>query len=621
MKNIYITITILLIFTTSYGQNKSTEKADKLFNSYQYVRAIAEYLKLADSNKANQYVFNQLGDCYYIVFNSVEASKWYRKAVETKAKPETYYRYAQSLKGIKNYKEANNQMDVFASMLPNDSRAIEHKLNPNYVPSLVEKEKLFDVTLTNINSKGQSDFGAILSNDNILYFVSTRNNSRKTDKWNNQPYLDVFKSIRNSNGTLSEPTQISELNTPYHDGPLAISNDGNTLFFARDGLSSKIYKKNNNVKVGQQGLYKATKVDGKWSNIKPLPFNSTDYSITSPSLSKDGKTLYFASNMPGGFGESDIWKVTINSNEYSKPENLGTRINTSEKENFPFISEDNELYFSSTGKLGFGGYDIFKIDLNANNPAENVGKPVNSEKDDFSFSINKTADVGFFSSNRNGTDAIFSAKPICATQAIVIVTNKKTGTVLPNATVSIADKKGNIIATKTTDINGKVSYDISCKTSYNVLVSAANFDSASSSIEVLKAEGKNLTIPLEPASVIITDTEVILNPIYFDFNKSNITSQGASELDKLVKVMQDNPKLIIFVRSHTDSKGSPEYNLSLSEKRVQATVQYIISKDISSERISGKGIGSSEQKIKCGLNCTEDEDSQNRRSEFLIVKK
>jgi len=621
MKKNYILLCLLLIFTSSFGQNKSTEKADKLFNSYQYVSAIDEYLKLVESNKANQYVFTQLGDCYYIVFNTVEASKWYRKAVETKAHPETYYRYAQSLKGIKNYKEANNQMDVFASMLPNDTRAIEHKLNPNYIPSLVEKEKLFDVLATDINSKEQSDFGAVLSNDNILYFVSTRNSSSKTDKWNNQPYLDIFKSTRNSNGTLSEPTQITELNTPYHDGPVTISNDGITMYFARDGLSSKIYKKNNNVKIGQQGLYKATRIDGKWTNIKPLPFNSTDYSVTSPSLSKDGKTLYFASNMPGGLGESDIWKVTINSDGYSKPENLGTRINTSEKENFPFIGEDNVLYFSSNGKLGFGGYDVFKIDLNANKPAENIGKPVNSEKDDFSFSYNKTQDVGYFSSNRNGSDAIFSAKPICIAQAIVIVTNKKTGSVLANATVSIADKKGNIIATKTSDTNGKVSYDISCKTSYTILVSASNYETTGASIEVLKAEEKTLKIELEPVSVVITDTEVLLNPIYFDFNKSNITSQGASELDKLVKVMQDNPKMIIFVRSHTDSKGSPEYNFSLSEKRAQATVQYIISKDIPSERISGKGIGSTEQKIKCGLNCTEEEDSQNRRSEFLIVKK
>jgi len=231
MKNIYITLSLLLFLTTSFGQDKNTAKADKLFDTYQYVGAIEEYLKIAESSNANEYVFKQLGDSYYAIFNTAEASKWYAKAVETKkSAPETYYRYAQTLKGIGNYKEANKQMDVFASLLPNDARAKEHKSNPNYVPTLFDKTKMFDIESTTINSKGQSDFGAVLTNDNTLYFVSTRNTSKKTDKWNNQPYLDIFKSTRSDKGALSEPTAVSELNTPFHDGPVTISNDGNTMF-------------------------------------------------------------------------------------------------------------------------------------------------------------------------------------------------------------------------------------------------------------------------------------------------------------------------------------------------------------------------------------------------------
>ncbi len=623
MKNIYITISLVLLFTASYGQDKVTAKADKLFDSYQYVGAIEEYLKLAESKNANDYVYKQLGDSYFAIFNTAEASKWYGKAVQGKADAETYYRYAQTLKGTGNYKEANKQMDVFASLLPNDARAKEHKANPNYIPSLVDKTKMFDITETTINSKGQSDFGAVLSNDNTLYFVSTRNTAKKTDKWNNQPYLDIFKSTRSANGTLSEPTAVSELNTPFHDGPVTISNDGNTMFFARDGLSEGQYakSKSGNIKVGQQGLYKATKVDGKWANIEALPFNSTSYSVTNPSLSKDGKTLYFASNMSGGLGQSDIWKVSVDSNGYGKPQNLGDKINTTERENFPFITDDNILYFASSGKPGLGGFDVFKIDLNTAQQAENVGKPVNSEKDDFSFSFNKLANVGYFSSNRNGSDAIYSASPICNAQAIVVVTNKKTGAIVPNATVAISDSKGNVIATKQTDSEGKVSYDIACKMGYNLVIAAPNFETTNFTIEPVASGEKGVTVAIDPVSVIITDTEVILNPIYFDFNKSNITAQGASELDKLVKVMKDYPKMVIFVKSHTDSKGSAEYNLVLSEQRAQSTVQYLISKGISGVRITGKGFGSSELKIKCGANCTEEEHAQNRRSEFLIVRK
>ena len=613
----------MFLITGSFAQNKFTDKADKLFESYQYVDAIDEYLKLAESKNVNQYVYEQLADCYFTIFNTEKAIVWYEKAVQGKAKPETYFRYAQTLKSFGKYKEANAQMDIFASMVPNDVRAKEHKLNPTYIPSLVNKSKMFDVSETNFKNKGQSDFGPILNNDNTLYFVSTRNASNKTDKWNDQPYLDIFKSYRNEDGTLTEPTPVKELNTPRHDGPVTISTDGNTLFFARDGLSEGQYEKtkNNKFKVGQQGLYKATKVDGKWSQIEALPFNSITYSVTCPSLSKDGKIVYFSSNMPGGLGESDIWKVTIEANGYGKPENLGARINSAGKENFPFITEDNVLYFASTGKQGFGGFDIYKINLDLTEQAQNIGTPVNSEKDDFSFSFNKAINVGYFSSNRNGMDAIFNVKPICTANAIVTVVNKKTGLAIPNAMVTILDVKGNIISTLPSKTDGKVNYDIECETEYNIQAKAQNFETANLTIQKIKSGQTIIQVQLVPEEVIITDTEVILKNVYFDFNKSNITSQGANELDKLVKVMKDYPNMVIFVKSHTDSKGSAAYNLKLSEQRAQATVQYLISKNIDSGRISGKGFGSSEQKINCGANCTEEEHAQNRRSEFVIVKK
>ncbi len=620
----YITFSLILLLTASYGQNSATAKADKLFESYQYVAAIEEYQKLAESKGANDYIYSQLAESYYNVFDSENASKWFAKATaKGKAEAETYYRYAQTLKVLGKYSEANKQMDVFAKMLPKDERAKEHLANPNYIPSLANNSKLFDVADTNINSKGQSDFGALLTNDNTLYFASTRNGSNKTDNWNNQPYLDIYQSTRDANGSFSEPTPVRELNTPFHDGPVTLSADGNTMFFARDGHSEKQYENNkkSNTKVGQQGIYKATKVEGKWGQVVALPINSTSYSVTNPSLSNDGKTLYFASNMPGGLGESDIWKVSVEANGYGKPQNLGANVNTADKENFPFIAEDNTLYFGTMGRQGLGGYDVYKTNLNDSKPAQNLGKPVNSEKDDFSFSFNKNSNVGYFSSNRKGTDAIFSAAPICKAEAIVLVTNSKTKAPLANASVAILDLKGNVIATEKTNAEGKVSYPIECNLGYGLQAAAQNFETATSAVKAVKAGETVVEIALVPSEVIITDTEVILNPIYFEYDKSNITAQGAVELNKLVKVMQDNPSMVIFVKSHTDSKGSLNYNLNLSERRAQSTVQYLISKGISQGRISGKGFGSTEQKVKCGTNCTQEQDAQNRRSEFLITKK
>lgn len=621
-KTNYITFGLLFLLTMSYGQNKYTTKADQLFESYQYVDAIDEYLRLADSKNADDYVYKQLAESYFNVFDNVNAAKWYAKATESKADAETYYRYAQTLKALGKYQDANKQMDVFAKMKPSDARAKEHKANPNYVPSLVDS-KLFDIAETTINSKGQSDFGAYLANDNTLYFVSTRNSSNRTDKWSNQPYLDIYQSTRSSTGVLSEPSALRELNTPFHDGPLTLSQDGNTMFFARDGLSEGQYEKskNGNYRVGQQGLYKATLTNGKWGQVEALPFNSTSYSVTNPSLSKDGKTLYFASNMPGGFGESDLWKVSVEPNGYGKPENLGAAINTADKENFPSITDDNMLYFATTGRQGLGGFDVFRVNLNEAGNVENIGRPVNSEKDDFSFSFNKKANTGYFSTNRNGSDAIYSAKPVCTAQAIITVTNAKTKAPLANATVAILDFKGYVIATKQSDAAGKVSYEIGCKMGYNLEVTAANFEKGMFSVTSVESGNSLVDAAMTPVEVIITDKEVLLNNVYFEFNKSNITAQGASELDKLVKVMKDNPNMIIFVKSHTDSKGSASYNLTLSEQRAQSTVQYIISRGIAKARISGKGFGSTEPKVNCGTKCTEQEHAQNRRSEFLIVKK
>jgi outer membrane protein OmpA-like peptidoglycan-associated protein/tetratricopeptide (TPR) repeat protein len=625
MKKILILLSIILTNANFISaQNKTTEKADLFFDTYQYVNAITEYKKLAEGKQATAYIYSQLADCYYFVFNNPEASKWYAKAIATsKVDAEVYYKYAQTLKIQGNYIEANKQMELFCQMKPSDSRAIQYIKNPNYIKGLENKTKLFEVENPIFYTEGISDFGAILTDTNELYFTSNSNGSSKLDSRTAQPYLDIYKAIRNEDGFFSKPVAVSELNTIYHDGPLSLSNDGNTMILSRDGLSMGQYEKNKSakVKVAQQGLYKATKMDGKWTNIEALPFNSQNYTVTNPSLSKDGKTLYFASNMPGGYGDTDIWKVQIANNTYSKPENLGPKINSSEKESFPFISENNILYFSASGRQGFGGLDIYKIDLSLMDEALNVGKPVNSEKDDFSFSFNTKLNTGFFTSNRTNSDAIYSAIPICKSDLSIVVSDIKTGTTIENALVSLFDKNGNSITSKASDKNGNVTFEVQCYTEFNITVTSQNHETASYPVAGISSLAEAVFIKLKPLEVVITDKEVLLNSVYFEFNKSNITAQGSIELDKLVKVMIENPTFAIYVKSHTDSKGKADYNLKLSEQRAQSTVQYIISKGISQDRISGKGFGSSELKINCQNQCTEEEHALNRRSEFLIVKK
>lgn len=623
MKRIYITLGVLLLSGMAVSQNATVQKANQLFDTYQYVGAIESYLQVINNKQADQRVYEKLADSYYHIYNTTEAAKWYEKAIQGTSNPETIFKYAQVLKSLGNYTEANNQMNRFSNLLPNDVRSKEFNKNQNYLTSLNATKPLFEVENTSFAVEKSNDFAPVLTNDNDLYFVSTRSNS-KTDKWSNQPYIDIYRATRNENGAFADVVAVKELNTPFHDGSIAISEDGNTMFFARDGHSTKLYEKDakNKVKVGQLGIYRAVKVEGKWEIKEGLPMNSTAYSVSHPSLSKDGKTLYFTSNMPGGIGESDIWKVAITESGYGKPENLGTRINTPSREAFPFIADDNQLYFASTGWAGFGGLDVFKADLNqTSNTVVNLGKPVNTEKDDFSLSLNSKFNVGYFASNRNGTDAIYQAKPICGTDMLALITDAKSGKAIEKATVNILNDKNVVIATFETDYLGKALYQLSCDNNYSIQVTATNYKTVAFPISRSKETKLEIPVQLIPNEIIITDKEVLLGDVYFEFDRSFITPSGANQLDKLVKIMNENPAMVIAVKAHTDSKGNSKYNLKLSEQRAQATVQYIISKGISKDRISGKGFGNTTPKVNCGGNCTDEQDAINRRSEFIIIKK
>lgn len=621
MKNLYIALSFVVISGTMIAQNKDTKNADKLFARFEYVKAVQEYQKLVDAGKGDSYIYKQLADANYNMFNSSDAVKWYAKATESQQDAETYYRYAQMLKANGKYEEANKQMSKFAALSPNDQRAKAFKDNPNYLPKLLSGREEYTLAPVSISSD-KSDFGAILY-DNAVYYSSARNGARKNYGWTDEPYLDIYKSVRADNGTFAEPTLVTELNTKFHDGTLTISADGNICYYSTESFQNKESEKDKaaNAKKSQVYLYKATKQGDTWSNLKLLPFNNIEYSTGNPSLSKDGKTLYFVSNRPGSMGGTDIWKVTVNGDEYGEPVNLGPKVNTEGNENFPFIAEDNTtLYFASSGRQGLGGLDVFKIDLVKGTEAVNLGKPVNSEKDDFAFTFNKDKNFGFVSSNRNGNDDIFAVNPICGVDVLVLVTNAKTGDVLSNAKVSILDAKNNVIATETSNDKGEVSYRVECDKAYTIQASKDGFEGNAFPVAKSKGPKADVKAPLNPIEVIVTDTEVVLNPIYFEFDKSNITQQGAFELDKLVQVMKNNPNMVIFAKSHTDRRGGDKYNMNLSERRAQATVQYIISKGIDAARISGKGLGETEPKVACDQ-CTEAEHAQNRRSEFLIVKK
>ena len=630
MKNLktllFITLMSSLCLT---AQTKDTKKADKEFARFEFVDAAESYKKLVDKGKGSPYVYAQLAESYYNIFSTVEAERWYAKALESSQDPEMIYKYSEMLKANGKYEASNQQMEKFASMRPSDDRATAFRKNPNYLPKILEQGKKFNVQNAGFNSE-QSDFGGI-ANDGKLYITSGRNDNRKTYGWNEQPFLDIYRLSKNSDGSYQAAELMNDkINTRYHEGLVSFSPDGNTMYFSRESYFEKDYVKDSlsSVRYGQLYLFKATKLGSDWDTVESLSVNSENYSVKNPSVSADGKTLYFASNMPGGFGKFDIYKAPINSDgTLGEPVNLGQKVNTEGQEMFPYSSSTNILYFSSNGHLGLGGMDVFytkEIDGKMA-PIRNVGIPINSNGDDFAFTIDEEAEEGFVSSNREGgqgSDDIYAFKklqPLCDVLITATVLDDTTREPVDGAAITLYDSQGNKVLSKTTNAEGVAEFIVECEQDSELEVIKDGFESKKVSVKGTNEEELAVQISLDPIEEMITPEEIVLNPIYFDFDKSNITAKAAFELDKLVQIMNKYPELVINATSHTDSRGSAPYNQRLSQRRAKSTQQYVISKGIDASRISAKGKGESDLKVECGSGCTDEEHQQNRRSEFLIV--
>ncbi|NRA94523.1 MAG: OmpA family protein [Psychroserpens sp.] len=630
MKNLLTLFTIAALSSFSLiAQNRDTKKADKHFARFEYVDAAEDYKKLIDDGKGDEYVYAQLADCYYNVFNTQEAETWYAKALETSDEPEMIFKYSQMLKANGKYEESNAQMSKFAQMRPSDDRAIKFKENPGYLPKILEKGAKFNVQNLGFNTQ-YSDFGGTLK-DGKLYIASARNTDRKTYGWNEEPFLDVYELTKNEDGTYQAAALVEEdINTRYHEGVVSITPDGNTMYFSRESFFEKEYEKDSITKVryGRLQLFKATKSGSTWGDVQGFPINSKEYSIAQPSVSADGKTLYFSSDMPGGFGQTDIWMAAINDDgSLGEPQNMGQKVNTSGKEMFPYVSSKNILYFSSNGHLGLGNLDVFvsKIVDGKMGPVRNIGIPVNSSADDFAFTIDEESGEGYVSSNRDGGlggDDVYAIKKIQPLFDVLIagtVVDAESDEPINAASVTLYDDQGNKILSKVTNSDGTVDFIIEAGVGTELEVVMDGYESQKITIPASENEEEQVRIMLNPIEVLIGPEQINLNPIYFDFDKSNITAQAAFELDKLVQIMTKYPDMVISATSHTDSRGSASYNEKLSDRRAKTTVQYVISKGIDKSRISGMGKGESEPKVDCGSNCSEEDHQLNRRSEFIIV--
>ncbi|MGS0526789.1 OmpA family protein [Zobellia nedashkovskayae] len=599
--------------------------------------------KVLDRGYASADLLKKLGNSYYYNADYEDASNTYKRLVDEypdEIGPEYYFRYAQTLKTLEDYEGSKAVMAKFLEATSNDARATAYKDEEDYLNDIKRNSGRYNVSPFQYNSP-YSEFAPSFYKEGLIFSSDrdTGNFARYRHTWNSKDFLDLYKVNADS---VSQGTVIKfgyYVNTRLHESTSTVSKDGSILYFTRNNFKEGKYIKDE-TGVIRLKIFKAKMVEGVWSEIEELPFNSNDYSVAHPTLSSDEKALYFASDMPGTLGESDIFKVTINEDgTYGTPENLGPVINTEARETFPFVTSEDVLYFSSDGHPGLGGLDIFASKI-ANGRLDgnvmNVGEPVNGRMDDFTFIFNEDTRKGYFASNRaegRGADDIYAVLEtklllIDCEQAISgVVRDKISNEPLIGASVKVIDENNEEIMSAITDAEGKYDLLIDCTQGNFVRAMTEGYVPSEEYLGKSDGEPKEIDFYLERSSITAGFGDDLakllqLSTIYFNFNKYDIRKDSEIEVEKVIAAMEKYPSLRIKVNSHTDSRGKDSYNLWLSQKRAESTVNYMVKKGIAKERLDGEGFGETKLINKCsnGVKCSDKDHELNRRSEFIILE-
>ncbi len=651
-----------LFFFSIHGsitaQERLISRADKDYKEYAFIDARNSYLKALDSGYESQDLYERIADSYYFNSELSNAHDWYEKLYNKYGKaikPEHLFRYNLTLRHLKRYDEADKILNELASVSGENEQRISNYTNEqNYLDLIAMQANSFNVAnLGSINGTG-SDFGPSFYDEDKLIFSAPRKSaiSNYLHEWNEAEFLDFYVTQRVEDSWEVEGLALfnSTINTKFHESTPVFTNDGNTMYFTRNNYTGKKRRKS---KEGTTllKLYKSEKKGSGWTQAEELPFNSDEYSVAHPALSPDNKKLYFASDMPGTLGFSDIFSVDIlDDGTYSEPVNLGSVVNTEARETFPFISDKGDLYFSSEGHIGLGGLDVFVSkpsyasgeEVSFTQPV-NLGEPLNTSSDDFAFIIGNDDKTGYFSSNRSGgmgSDDIYAFTKVknliteCKQYLKGQVTDEETQEIIPNATVILFNADMTELERTVSDSNGNYDLGVDCDTNYVVRALKDGYDPSE---KPFASDGRYeyshdlpLSLRMKPIAKVAEaelgqDLGKILqlNPIYFDLDKSFIRPDAEIELQKVIEAMREYPNLDIDVRSHTDSRSSKQYNEDLSTRRVNSTIDYIVNVGgISASRLTGRGYGEYQLVNGCsdGVKCSEEEHQLNRRSEFIIVK-
>lgn len=651
-----IALPILFIMAVTGLRAQSHAKAEEYMNKYEFVEAIESYQQHFATHPATPKEIRNITYCYMQVNDTKLAEKWLEKLVNSSdATAEDVLIYANLLKSEGKYTEAIVQYEKYKTLNPSDAALAEKEIKSSSDAITWSNETTYFVVKNEDKfNSDKSDFGLIAYGDNF-YLTSDRVSKQvpvgenNVYGWTGNPYLKLYE-VRMDKTEVKEIDFIKELNDQFHSGPGVFADNNQRIYFTRTKTVKQIQKTtnpdptswfkdySNEIYTNRLEIYSADFADGKWEDVDAFENNNPNlYSIGHPAISPDGKILYFVSDMVGGFGQTDIYYSEKRSNgTWGNPRNAGPEINTSGKELFPFIDKNGNMYFSSDGHPGMGGLDLFKSSGSTNNWSTpvNLKSPLNSYKDDFSIFVIETDSIGYFSSNRYGgigSDDIYSfvyvpAPPPVPTQLILAVTTYErleNGTIVPLADVDVhyhTNVEGNPFSIA--QFSPGVYYaTVDCDTKFLVNGAKTGYFSTEQEVET-KCKTMNDTAFVQLIlEKIVLNKPILIENIYYDYDKWNIRPDAAVELEKIVELLVENPQIIIELGSHTDCRGNDKYNEDLSQKRAVSAVDYIIGRGISKDRITAKGYGEKILVNKCddGVQCSEEEHQMNRRTEFKVI--
>ncbi|WJS96972.1 OmpA family protein [Flavobacterium johnsoniae] len=578
-------LVIIFVFSIQFinAQDQELIRAKKFFDRTYYSEAIVLYQKLADE-RPSQEVIKNLADSYFYTNDLVKAQRYYRLLVKNYNKDlnrEYYFRYAQTLKATNSVEDANNNLKEYYALSGNPDDVVNFEKSLKTLENVSAIGKRFEIKNLAINTPN-SEFGAVKYNDNLV-FAGVKLKPGILDKkfkWDNETYLNLvsipLKNINSADSTVQYFAK--ELKTGMHESNAVFTKDGKTIYFTRNN-SKNGKKKKDEKKISNLQIFKAELVNGKWTNITSLPFNSPNYSVEHPALSADEKVLYFASDMPGSLGSFDIYSVNINKGAFDTPKNLGPNVNTAKREQFPFASADNKLYFSSEGHLGYGSLDVFVSEITGSEYGEavNIGLPLNSNLDDFAFNIDSNTKEGYFASNREGgkgSDDIYQFKEIkdlivedCKQFIAGIITDVDTKLALENATVILQDSENKTLNTITTSPDGKFSFTVPCEASYKVSAFKENYTNASTILTLDKTRDKN-----NDASLALKSLEAIKQ-------EEKLIAENKRKQEIIIEENNKKKEALAAIELKEKEKKAKEAAIVAAEVKKKEKVQEILAQE------------------------------------------